>query len=440
MERTLFPALMLLCTALLADLAPADGGRELPGGPRYRLHDFVVGAWLGPDGTDAEVRVYAECGFNVVMVGRYMAHGEYARPADVSRELDLAQRHHLWAMVDTYTQNDKPWGGVVPADRGPGHHSASLAELEWLHARVGSHPALAGYMLGDDQGQMSEQLIETTGFLSDHAPDLIPWVCGWVQARDLADHGNPFVNWQIYPTLYSTGDTAEVQCRMYCDSFENLRTQCEQTGTVPWPMVNADGADVSDSTLRFPLYSALAYGAQGVWYFTYRNSCTTYPEQTPGHDTYEAALAATTPLYPVAKETNWRLRRWGPELLGRVSSARFATGWPIESAPPPSAEGLVTAMSDDLLVGVLTRPGQAPLAMVVSKRVSKERGASPSRRVAVTFAEAVSGVTVLADGGERSTSGRQVALTLAGGEGALLRLSSTRNDRAELARLAGTAR
>lgn len=436
MTRTYSTSVLALATAIasvsaLARAAPPD---KVADRWDFALKDFIVGAWLGPDGTDAEVRVYAEAGFNVVMLGRYMSHGSYASVDSIQSELDLAQRHRLWAMVDTYTQNDKPWGGVAPAGPMPGHHNASLAELEWLHARVGQHPALAGYMLGDDQGQMAGTLAETTAYLRETAPHLIPWVCGWVRADDLASNGNPFANWQIYPTLYSTNEPAEVQCRMYCDTFDSLRASCEATGVTPWPMINADGADVSDSTLRFPVYAALAYGAQGMWYFTYRNCCCAYPEASPGSEDYATALASTTRLYPVTKTTNWRLREWGPDLLGRVSSRRFATGWPIESAPRPTADALVTAMDDDLLVGILTRDDDLPIAIVVSKRVGKQFGGCPPRDVTVTFSTAVGRTRVEDLTGARE--GNVVTLSLAGGEGAMVRLYPAPGRRQELVRLA----
>ncbi len=407
----------------------------------FRFGEFMVGAWLGPDSTPGEIQVYKECGFNTVMLGRYMAHGSYAYPDRIAGQLDRVHEFGLGALVDTYTQNDKPWGGRAIAEaRVDGrHHSASRAELEWLHARIGDHPALVGYMLGDDQGVMSEQLQGTTAFLKERAPHLIPWVCGWVTCEDLAAHGNPFANWQIYPTLYNTGETAQVQCRMYCDAFERLRSECEKHGTVPWPMFNADGADVSDSTLRFPIYSALAYGAQGIWYFTYRNALTSYPEQRWGAWSYAEAKAQLKPLYAVAKEANGRVRAWGPELLGRRSTARVSTGWEIADALPPGPGDLVTAMSEDLLVGILVKPTEPPLALIVNKRVSKGFGDVPARKVTVTFAPEVGRVQVMDADGESSYAGRTVEVVLQGGEGVAVRLNPAPGARQALARLAARA-
>jgi len=417
-------AVLFLSSAPLCGLAQAGQGGGSPlDGWDFRLKEFVIGAWLGPDGTDAEIRVYEEAGFNVVMVGRYMSRGGvYADPDSVARELDLAHKHGLWAMLDTYTRDNKPWGGVIPAGADTGHHNATLEEIRSIHERFGKHPALAGYMLGDDQGQMAGRLGETTAYLHENAPDMIPWVCGWVSAADLATHGNPFVNWQIYPTLYNTGEPAEVQARQYCDAFDNMRKQCEECGTVPWPMINADGDDVSDSTLRFPLYAPLAYGAQGLWYFTYRNSMTYGKEGEAGYDDYEQALRNVTKLYRVGKTANWRIREWGPELLGRTSTARFSTGWAAPSAEDPGPGKLVASMDPDVLVGILEKPGEPKLALVVDKRVSKEFGATKPRALTVTFGDGVHELEIVGNGDGQEVQGRTARLTLAGGEGALLKL------------------
>lgn len=425
-------ALVALVWSAAAHAGPAP---DPLAGWRFRLRSFVIGAWLGPDGTDAELRLYKECGFNVVMVGRYMAHGQYALPDRIARELDLVRRHRLYAMLDTYTQNDKPWGGVVPPAPGT-HHPSSLEELRWIHARFGRHPALAGYLIGDDQGTMSPQLVACTQFLRENAPHLIPWVCGWVPAAELARYGNPYANWQIYPTLYNTNEPAEVQARLYCEAYDRLRRDCLAHGVLPWPMFNASGADVSDSLLRFPIYAGLAYGAQGLWYFCYRGSLTNGVEGKPGHTSYAAAKADVKPNWYVAQAANRRVAAYGPHLLGAVSQALFNTGWQVPGTLVPGPDRLVTEMSDDLLAGVLIKPRRLPMVLVVDKRVSKTPGATPPREVEVAFAPAVGRVRVLDARASRTVRGNRVRLTLSGGEGMLLLLEPARGRSQELSRYA----
>src|SRR5579862_5143163 len=69
----------------------------------FKFKDFVIGAWWGPGATDAEIKLYKEAGFNVVMIGRYMQLDDYAHADEAVRELDLAKKYDLGVMFDTYT-------------------------------------------------------------------------------------------------------------------------------------------------------------------------------------------------------------------------------------------------------------------------------------------------------------------------------------------------
>ena len=101
----------LLMLALAAAPVLGAGARSPRTGWDFRLKDFVIGAWWGPDATDAELKLYKEAGFNVVMAGRYMQLDGYGDAAKGARELDLAHKHGLAVMFDTYTMNERPWGG-----------------------------------------------------------------------------------------------------------------------------------------------------------------------------------------------------------------------------------------------------------------------------------------------------------------------------------------
>ncbi|MBI2300419.1 MAG: hypothetical protein HYU66_16005 [Armatimonadetes bacterium] len=428
------PPIALLLAALTAP--PADLPRDRW---EFKLKDFVIGAWWGPGPTDAEVKLYRECGFNVVMTGRYMEPDGYGDPDRVAQELDLAGRHGLGALIDTYTLNDKPWGGKAgPYEPHPTHHPSSLVELQWLHERFGRHPALVGYMVGDDQGSVGARSDACTRFLFEQPkPHLFPWLCGWIGADNLAQHNNPIADPQLYPTLYSWGSPAEDLARQYTDTFHAWSQQCRRHGILFWPMINVagpnGGALPSDSLVRFPAYAAIAYGAEGLWYFTYNGGAIEKPGR---HETEEQARAALTPLYPVVQRINTRLAGWGPRLLGRQCAGVYATAfgaklasWPFAESVPslaaaaglaaPAAGRLVEALDADLLVGILTRAGEAPLAMVVDCRVSKAWGDLPAREVAVRFAPAVREV---AEPGGGTTAGAAPRLTLEAGEGRLLEL------------------
>ncbi|MCC6445758.1 MAG: hypothetical protein IT210_20180 [Armatimonadetes bacterium] len=408
--------IQLMAAALAVSAQPRPNALQ---GWNFKLKDFVIGAWLGPDDTDAELKIYREAGFNVVMVGRYMSEGRYALPEDVARQLDLARKHGLMAMIDTYTENGKPWGGLGTASDEPSHHNASPAEFEWLYRRFGKHPALAGFCLGDDQGSLSPTLLQNTAFLHRNAPHLFPWVCGWVSGENLVKGGNPIMNPQMYPTLYNSGEPASRQAQMYCDQLENLRASCQQYGLIAWPMFNVMNIE-SDSLTRFQVYSSIAYGAQGIWYFTYRgNGLTTGPEGKKGGDTEAEVRQTLKPIYRDARTANLRAAAWGRKLMGSDAVQVFHTGWQPRGASQPGPGHLIESMSDGLLAGVLTK-GKQTLVMVVDKRVDKPYGAVGDRDVEVRFADSVKSIDILEGRKKQAVKGSLLRLHLPGGGGQLL--------------------
>jgi len=422
--------LILAAISTAAAASPKDGWN-------FKMKDFVICAWFGPDGNDAEVRVYKECGFNSVMVGRYMtAGGEYCQPDEVQRQLDLARKYKLKAFLDTYTRNHLPWGGISVPYTGPGHHNATPPELEWIHKRFGKHPALIGYMIGDDQGAITDQTGKNTDFLHKNAPHLIPWICGWVPADDLARHGNPIIDPQMYPTL-NNSNPADIQARNYTSGLQNLRQQCRKYDLISWPMFNIVGVK-ADSMIRYQVYSSLAYGAQGIWYFCYRDNTGEFPgdagrafnsvlEGQKGAVTYKAVKEELRPTYYDAQECNRRVKTWGPKLLGCTAAGIYHTGWKQDGEDVfiPGYGKTVIKMSDNLLLGILTKPNAKPLAMVVDKRVSKERDAFAPREIEITFTGNVSRIAILEGKQTLQVKGNIVKLTLPAGGGQLLELGMT---------------
>ena len=368
----------------------------------FAFKDFVIAAWNPPAATDAEYEIYRQAGFNIVMSPRYALPDE---------ALELAQKYSLKLLVDTYTPNEKPWGGTASEYRPhPLHHPATLPELKWLHQRYGDHPALAGYLLGDDYGGLPQELIDTTKFMRENAPYLIPWICQNVMsAESLAKAGNPIMDPQIYPTLYQKDLQVEKQCQLYCDALQKLRMDCLEHNLTPWPMFNVCGVE-SDSLVRFQIYSSLAYGAQGIWYFTYAGGI----QKDRGYETIQEVKQNLLPTWETSARANQQVAEWGEKLLGYTCAGVFHTGWLPSHAAAPGEGKLVEEMSDDLLVGILTKPDEFPIAIVVDKRVDEKFGAIQEREVAVRFASAVTEALA-----EISISGGGGKLLILKGDGVL---------------------
>ncbi|MBM3495137.1 MAG: hypothetical protein FJX72_12580 [Armatimonadetes bacterium] len=438
---------VLLATIALASLAvPPDG--PVRDRWRFKFNRFLIGAWWGPDATDAEMKSYREAGFNVVMAGRYMQMDSYGNPAHAVRELDLAAKHGMGVMFDTYTKNDRPWGGKAdPYEPHPNHHPATLTELKWLYERIGRHRALVGFMIGDDQGSVVARSKACTDFLFERRPHLMPWLCGWIDPTNLSANNNPIANPQIYPTLYEWALPAEDLAQRYCAAYASYSRRCRENGVVFWPMFNVqgsfekqdrdmDGCIPTDSLLRLPAYAALAYGAEGIWYFCYNAGSL---QHLGPHDTDEKARKARTALWPVAQRINRRIASWGPLVMGRTCAGVFGTAfrpksmWPFpEEAPAygvaedlaePGDGKLIEAMDGDLLVGMLTKPGKRALAMVVDCRAAKTLGTLPEREVTIRFAPCVARVGVIEGGKATLSPGPAVRLKLEAGGGQLVELA-----------------
>lgn len=211
-----------------------------------------------------------------------------------------------------------------------------------------------------------------------------------------------------------------------------------------WPIFDISG-DCSDSLARFQAYAAIAYGADGIWYFTYNGGgIMRLPKESEGKpspaQTVEQVHQRLKPNYGPVAETNWRLRVWGQRLAGNDSAGVFSTGWNNRSWPfpedldlsgfdqvVPGPDKLIEKMSPDLLAGVLVRDGEAPQVMVVDCRVSKQYNTLPPREVEIDFHSTVQEVRIVSDQPQASDSlvpGSHVKLVLLAGKGHLLELSS----------------
>jgi hypothetical protein len=214
----------------------------------------------------------------------------------------------------------------------------------------------------------------------------------------------------------------------YCRQVNTLRRACLGQGLLPMPMFNVSTWRKpirSDSIVRFQVYASIAYGAQGIWYFTYRDFGSLVNGK-PRDDSVKAVRALCDPKWHVAKEANHRVAAWGPELLWREVREIYhsgGNGWKLPEDEQPGPGKLIAKMSEELLVGIPSKKGTAPLAMVVDKRVDDGYQTLKPREVELTFSDAVTSIDVLEKGESQAVKGNTVKLTLEAGGGQLLRLN-----------------
>lgn len=417
-----------LTIGLLGSMTPR-GRAQSDAGPLagwdFRFKGFVIGAWWGPEAVDAEMDAYKQAGYNVVMIGRYMTRPDsnynerFGTAALIREQLDFCKRHKIWAMIDTYTPNDRPWGGVMgQVDGHSKHHACSFEELQWICKHFADHPAVLGILLGDDKSQLNQRMSRGTKFLRENHPGIMPWICqNSPNPASLAEHGNPIFNPQIYPTLYQRENTAQQNALSYCGSYAMMRRECQRLGLLMWPMWNASSVS-GDSLIRFPIYAALAYGAQGYWTFKYHGDMI-----GPGtYLTAEAVNKAKTRKYNVVKKANHRVLAWAPYILGAKATRLFSNIKARDSTGPGGGK-LVAAMDDRMLIGVLERKGHPPMAMIVDARVSRKFQGLPRRSLSVTFGKSIASIIVLSEKQKRvhrTVPGNQLTLALDAGEGQLV--------------------
>jgi hypothetical protein len=424
-------------------------------GWNLKFPSFVIGAWWGPQTNDVQMQQYKEAGFNVAMIGRYMVtppekySDQFGTAELLQSHLDACQKHGLGAMMDTYTSNDRPWGGQkLPGDGQKGHHACSFEELQWLCQKLGAHPALRGILIEDDFMQnhrpgSTERSKASTQFLRENYPHLLPWLCTaapWNRGvtKYLAAVGNPVYNPQIYP-FAGGADTKVILA--YCKDLEAMRQDCKKYNLIMWPMWWADGLK-GDSLIRFQIYAALAYGADGYWMFTGR------PLWNPraSFATPTEAEAAKSMMYPVIQKANKRALRWAPLLQDSEATEIFssivttndiAAGKTntIAGAMLPGAGKRITAMDENVLVGILKKPGQPDMAMVVDVRLSKNFQGLPARKVSLQFDDGVKRLVVVSGDqdppdllakmlrrNQTTIDGNKLTLELEAGEGQLVLL------------------
>ncbi|MBM3473417.1 MAG: hypothetical protein FJX75_09130 [Armatimonadetes bacterium] len=415
---------VVVCAYAGLVLASAASAKPLACMERFRVKDFVIGAWWGPDPSEEDYRAYQDAGFNVLMNYRNRANAKYGPDyQNPDLEFELAEKLKLWVMLDTYMKNDTPWGGIAPdpPSEHPTHHPARLAQLKWLLDRYGKSPVLAGILFGDNCG-LHDYMAQNARYLLEQRPDLFPWMSTNPSIDEQGAVPMPLLTTQNYPFLYQVNDPEPVKRKAYCDRLEIDRQSANKLNMALWPFLDCSGS-VSPSQLRFQENACVAYGSQGIWYFHYNDNVWDPKDEKPG------------PLYAAAQECNRYLASVGAQVIGRRCAGvyHFPDAETPAGALTPGPDQLVTGMTDALMVGLLVleerfsaedpRPDRL---MVVDKRTVKAGDPEPAARlVAVEFSEAVRAVQVF--GGpspreQRLGPDRRLTLSLEAGQGVLVGL------------------
>lgn len=220
--------------------------------------------------------------------------------------------------------------------------------------------------------------------------------------------------------------------------FANNQVLAERYRLDYWPLFAVgDGGDIfdviSDSLIRIQAYSAVAYGARGLYWYCYGGAIWNESFTVPPSANY-------LPLanYQTVKGTNADLLKWGTLLLPTrfVGAVRRPSDSRNDHSVAPGPRQPVQAMDNELLVSVFSdgMSNESGWLMVVNLQAAMAPGTVAARNVTLWLhpacaAEVVSG----GEGGwfnrhhhpRNATSADSLRITveLDAGAGALLRIS-----------------
>jgi len=208
------------------------------------------------------------------------------------------------------------------------------------------------------------------------------------------------------------------------DFFHNLelaRETCARYGKPCWIVILAGWhehfREPTDGEMRWQVYTSLAYGIKGIFYFTY----------WPVRDDYRAIVdyeGNPGPLYETVRQLNSEILQLGRTLLHLESKDVFHTGRSIPQGCTRLPDGMPISVSRDvpLVVGFLDDSHGSRHAMVVNRDCNR------SVSVELRISRDVRSVWQISEKNGLATpvhlENRRATMILEPGGGVLLRLDS----------------
>ncbi|NLN75055.1 MAG: N-acetylmuramoyl-L-alanine amidase [Armatimonadetes bacterium] len=331
--------------------------------------EFFINHWCGPtelkNESFAEV---AEANFTVSMIGLGSAEKNL-------KALDLCAANGIKAMIcDPRT--------------GPGPTRDTPTEsLDAAIEDYAKHPALWGYhTLDEPHSRMFTRLGGVNQYLLEKDPAHTPL-------------GNLFPSYANSKTLGNS--TYEQHVDEYCkvvkpkmlsydhyalmadgsirgDYFTNLDIVRRQSIKHKIPFVytllsvpHGPYKDINEADLRWQVFTALAYGARGLTYFTYNTPTAEYGDAIIGAD------GKRTAKYEITKKVNGEIKKLGPTLLKLNTKAVYHTGTLPATCKPLPKDGLIkSAQGGEFVIGQFTSDDGFRYAIIVNRSLTKHAKAA----------------------------------------------------------------
>lgn len=365
--------------------------------------EFFIGQWCGPtEFTQEKFAEVADANFTVAMVSA-------GSPEANVGALDLCKANGIKGLV-----YDSRIRLRSRRSRDAGN------ELDAVIADYSKHPALWGYYIVDEPSASAFNGIgAVNSYLLQKDPKHIPFInlfpsyatrqqlgaYGYEQYVDesLRVAGQKLLSYDHY-ALMSDGSVRGD----YFSNMEIIRRQSIKH-KVPFNYIllsvpHGPYKDPNEADLRWQVNTALAYGAQGVMYFTY-----TTPNDPAWnfHDAIIDANGKRTAKYDIVKKINGELKKMGPTLMGLHSVAVFHTGKSPDGCKALPEDGLIRQIKGgEFVVGQFYSDDGGRYAMIVNRSLTK------AARARIAFSQEVALRQV------SPASGKELATAVANEQGA----------------------
>jgi len=378
----------------------------------WRFTGFPIVAWWGPPGTARreDFEAYRDAGFTL-----------HATNPDegFARALDYVEAVGLHSLV--FRQ----------------HQGFALSPLTQVTFPEGRH-SVVGWITADEP-HTAEQIaraIEGVRTLMRADPGrwaffnmLSPTTQGHPSTEAIADAavaaGMPVLSYDTYAIMVNGQDRVD---DLY-EHLDRMRLVSRRLGVPFWAfaltIAHSGYRRPSESDLRWQVYSNLAYGAKGLWYFTYWG-----PTDWKGWDKraiVDPRDGSRTDLYGWVQAVNQTVLDVGTVLLGLESVDVVHTRPPRGQRGFKGGESWIAGIrASDALLGTFTSPDGTAYALLVNKLHGPGKSArDAAETIELEFSQEVATVEAVSwlDGtpGPLAIRERRASLTVGGGTGVLLK-------------------
>ena len=316
---------------------------------------FPVSYWVGPPpeySTDERYREIAECNFTLTFGG----------------DINLSHKHGMKCLLFD--------NRIFRALEKPGPETD--AEIEAAVRDYANHPAFFGFFLQDEpNAQAFPALAHVNQRLLALNPKVVPYINLFPTYATPEQLGTPTYEEYVEqflsivkPKVLSYDHYALLQGRNRHDYFLNMeiiRAKALKYGVPFWFILLSTPhygyRTPSEGDLRWQVFTALAYGAKGIMYFTYW----TVNEEGWG-DGIIKSDGTRTERYEIVKVINAEIKALGKTLLRLVSHKVYhtTTQTPLGASLPDKNAWVQKVDGGDLVVGELQDDKGKPFLFITN--------------------------------------------------------------------------